>query len=261
MPTDGLQGQIKALGRAVGTRTGTTDVLRAVWDLRPGDRAQRRFQSWLAERDSSDNERMRLVLASTLTRTSSCVDVGANTGGFFAELVRLAPEGRHVAFEPLPSAFAQLAESFPGADLRNCAVTDVAGEIEFTEVVSSPGWSGVRASHIQTVEEPVLNTIRVRSVRLDDELVDVRPDLIKIDVNGGELGTLLGAQEVLREHRPVVLIEHGIAARGYGTTSADVWAVLHDAGLRIFDLSGDGPLSEAGFTEAALTRWNFLARS
>ena len=54
---------------------------------------------------------------------------------------------------------------------------------------------------------------RVPSLSLDGLLTDPsvpRPDLIKIDVEGGEAAVLAGASELLRGHRPIVFVAlHG----------------------------------------------------
>jgi len=50
--------------------------------------------------------------------------------------------------------------------------------------------------------EIIVNTI-------DDELKNIpgRVSLIKIDIEGGELDALKGAQEILRRHKPVIICE------------------------------------------------------
>lgn len=41
-------------------------------------------------------------MAATLTPTSNYVDVGANIGDMLVHALAYAPEGRHIAVEPLP---------------------------------------------------------------------------------------------------------------------------------------------------------------
>jgi FkbM family methyltransferase len=212
-------------------------------------------------RDLRDHAALRLIFAALLRPDSHVVDIGANHGSVLAEFVRLVPDGRWLAFEPIPALHAELTVAFPGVDVREVALSDSPGEARFQHVVSADGYSGLRR---RTYPGPVdVQEITVRTARLDDELpVDFSPALIKIDVEGGELGVLRGARETLETHRPVVVFEHGQgAAEHYGTTSAEVWDVLDGAGLRVFDLAGVGPYSRDQF-EAAFTRpiWNWLAR-
>lgn len=212
-------------------------------------------------RDLRDHAALRVLFAALLRPDAHVIDVGANHGSVLADLLRLTPQGRWLAFEPIPALRAELTTRFPQADVRDAALSDRAGEATFQHVVSADGYSGLQRrtypGHVDIQE------ITVRTARLDDELPEgFAPALIKIDVEGGELGVLRGAERTLAEHRPVVIFEHGAgAAEHYGTTSGEVWDALDGAGLRIFDLAGEGPYSRAAF-EAAFTEpiWNWLAR-
>ncbi len=244
--------------------SGTIGVARWGRDrLRPRAAAARRSQHWLEEADQRDNERMSVAMAAALGVDSNCVDVGAYTGDFFARCYGIAPMGHHIAYEPLPEPYQQLRCRFPAADVRQLALSDEAGDASFTYVANAPGWSALRPYEIQTPDAPELQTIQVRTARLDDDLPPgYRPDLIKVDVNGAEELFFAGALETLRRHKPLVLFEHGSPSAIYGTTSAAIHHLLvEEAGLRLFDLEGAGPLSSAEFTSAATTKWNFLARA
>lgn len=89
---------------------------------------------------------MRGVLASVLRADSAYVDVGANRGQILGEAVRLAPEGRHVAFEPIPRLAAEAKRSFPGVDFRQMALGAEPGAAEFCHFRTLDGWSGLRRS-------------------------------------------------------------------------------------------------------------------
>lgn len=89
------------------------------------------------------------------------------------------------------------------------------------------------------------------------------PALIKIDVEGAELGVLRGARATLAAHHPLVAFEHGLgSADHYGTGPDDVHDLLTGLGYRIFDLQGSGPYDRTAFARAFHTasRVNFLAR-
>jgi FkbM family methyltransferase len=212
-------------------------------------------------RDLRDHAALRLLFAALLRPDAHVIDVGANHGVVLAELVRLTPNGRSLAFEPIPELYAELTAAFPEVDVRDVALSNGPGRASFQHVVSADGYSGLRRRTYPSKAE--VREITVRTARLDDELPDgFEPALIKIDVEGGELGALRGAERTLATHRPVVIFEHGQgAAEHYGTTSGEVWDVLDGAGLRIFDLAGVGPYRRSHF-EAAFTQpiWNWLAR-
>ena len=218
----------------------------------------------LIERDRRDEEGLRRLLAFTLRPDSCCLDVGAYVGGVLSELCRLAPAGRHIAWEPVPRLHRELAPRFPGVDVRLAALSDRAGSRTFTHVVSLPAYSGFRERAYPGPQR--LERIDVRTERLDDALPPgYAPDLVKVDVEGAEGEVLAGGIETIARHRPVVVFEHqrGAADR-YGTAPADVWRLLCEgAGLRIFDLDGDGPYDLARLEDDFRTgrRWNFVAHA
>jgi FkbM family methyltransferase len=213
-------------------------------------------------RDIRDRELLVALLERTLEPDSDCLDVGAHVGGVLAEIVRLAPHGRHVAWEPLPELASELAARFPGVEVRQAALSDSDGDRDFARVVDDPGWSGFLAR--PTPSGSATETIRVRCERLDDGLPDgVRPAFLKIDVEGAELEVLRGGAETLRRHRPLVAFEHGLgSADHYGTTPEGVHDLLRGLGYEIVGLDGDGPYTRGRFAEifASGERVNFVAR-
>jgi FkbM family methyltransferase len=216
----------------------------------------------LARREQRDDHGLQVVLASVLRTDASAIDVGANEGDVLASIVRLAPRAKHVAFEPIPTLHASLAARFPNVDVRCAAVSNMAGTSEFTQVLDAPAYSGLRQRSDLPPEAQRVQQVSVRTERLDDLLDDgFAPTLIKIDVEGAELGVMQGAMETLERYRPHVVFEHGAGGADlYGTQPAQVFELLDGVGLRIFDLDGSGPYSRAHF-EATFTEpiWNFLA--
>jgi FkbM family methyltransferase len=209
-----------------------------------------------------DDEHLRLLLAFTLSPTAHCIDVGAHQGDLLREMVRLAPGGRHLAYEPLPAFVASLRRNFPMVEVREAALGDQPGETSFVHVKDRPAYSGLRERDLP--EGVTTEEIRIRVERLDDTLPEgFRPEFVKVDVEGAELQVFRGALETLRRHKPTVWFEHGVgAADRYGTKPADVYDLLvDDVGLRIFDADGHGPYSRAEFDEV-FTRsiFNFVAR-
>ena len=168
-----------------------------------------------------------------------------------------------LALDRLPHLAAALRERFPGVEVREAALGDSTATTDFVHLLDHPGQSGLRDRDFPG--DPEREVVRVRLERLDDSLDPaIRPSLIKIDVEGGELGVLQGGIQTIARHRPCILFEHGVGAAEYFETSPDqVWDTLCQlCGLRIFDLDGEGPYSRDQFVDAMglRTRWNWLAR-
>lgn len=238
----------RSLARAVGAERAALRVLAAV---RPAERRAQR-----------DAQHMLLLIALALRADSDTVDVGAHTGEVLQAMVRAAPLGRHLAFEPLPHLATKLRVDYPHVDVRELALSDASGRADYVFVPDYPSHSGLSARNYPSAV-PV-ERFSVETARLDDVLEpSLAPGLIKIDVEGAEGLVLAGAVETLRRHRPIVIFEFGAGQSHYGTTPQDVWDLLvEEAGLLLFDLDGVGPLELAGFRRMHETgeRWNFVAR-
>src|SRR5437764_1128703 len=95
-------------------------------------------------RDRIDNQHLRLLMAFALTADSNCIDIGAHKGAVLAEMVRVAPGGKHIAYEPLPFLHKYLVDHFPSVDIRLAAVSNEEGKTSFTYVKNLPTHSGFR---------------------------------------------------------------------------------------------------------------------
>lgn len=209
-------------------------------------------------RNERDDRHLAAILAAVLRPDSAAVDVGANVGGVLREIVRLAPHGRHLAFEPIPQLAQRLAHEYPAVDVHAAAAADRTGKTTFQWIESEPAMSGLQlpAKHAALGS----TAIEVQLERLDDVVAEP-PTFVKIDVEGGEEAVLRGAQETLERHRPLVALEHGLAAAAFGTTTEVIYDLLTDPGLRIFDMDGHGPLGRGEFVELVGIgdHFNFIA--
>ena len=173
----------------------------------------------------------------------------------------VAPQGRHIAFEPVPRLADSLSERFPGVDVRRSALSNEHGETSFVVHKKLASRSSLRSVGYSDEET---ETLTVQVGRLDDVLPPgYVPALIKIDVEGAEQLVLEGARSTLARHRPIVVFEHqkGTAAH-YDSGPDDLFGLLAgELGMRIFDMDGTGPYTAEGFRGAYETgsRWNFFA--
>jgi FkbM family methyltransferase len=214
-------------------------------------------------RDGAGERRLRLLLAAELHADSNCLDIGAYRGRVLAEIVRLAPSGRHIAFEPLPHLYKRLVGRFPSVDIRQAAVSNEVGMKTFSYAKNEPARSGLR-------DTAYSRRTQIERITVDSQTIDASlpygyvPTLIKIDVEGAERSVFEGGIQTISTHKPTIIFECGQAGiRHYDTQPREIYEILHDrAGLRIFGLDGSGPYTPREFEESCALdiRWDYVAR-
>jgi FkbM family methyltransferase len=241
---------VRALTRVVGgvsRRLGRPELLAAV------DR-----NALIAQREAIG---MGAVLAALLRGDSMYVDVGTNRGQVLAEAARIAPSASLVAFEPIPSLAAEVAQRFPGVDCRQKALGARPDTAEFCHFRKLDGWSGLRRSPEVSDAAGDPEFISVEVSTLDAELQGREPTVVKIDVEGNELAVLEGGREVLGRARPALIFEHvSAAARLYGYSSQALWDLLDGLGYATFTVTGAGPVGRAEFArDPSVVNWLAVA--
>ena len=180
------------------------------------------------------------ILKQVLKQNSNCVDVGCHKGEILDEIIALAPNGKHFAFEPLPHLYQTLKHKYSGkATIYPFALSDKSGSTTFNFVKNAPAYSGINKRKYDTAT-PDIEEITVELNTIDAVLLNQKIDLIKIDVEGGEFGVLKGAAALLKRDLPVVIFESGMGASDfYGTQPKDLYQFLNgDIGLKISTLKG-----------------------
>ncbi len=197
------------------TRWALTSLLRRI----VGERGYLALQlRWLAFslRSGRGAEPEAALLPAVVAAGDTVVDVGANLGFYTYRLARLVGnEGRVVAIEPIPLTRAMLTWL-----LRRLGVTDVvevlgvgvsdeAGTASFVVYARPDGslYSGRSWSLHPSREDAAPGGIRVEMQRLDD-LVHGEVAFMKLDIEGAELFALRGAQRLLTESAPTLLLEN-----------------------------------------------------
>ncbi|CAN5872170.1 hypothetical protein BH23ACT12_BH23ACT12_00090 [soil metagenome] len=145
-----------------------------------------------------------------------CIDVGANIGLYSLALAVLAPGGRIYAFEPSPDAFDYLQKNLAQNGAANVKVSQLAlgnstGNVRFHEIpFFTAGSFTVDESCFLTSEILGSTCFEAPCTTLDEfvksEGID-HLDLVKIDVEGGEMSVLEGALQTIEQHHPLVVLE------------------------------------------------------
>lgn len=148
----------------------------------------------------------RLILES-LMDWDTFIDVGANNG-YFTVLAskKVGKEGTVYAFEPASTTYKRLTRNL---ELNNCdnvkahnlAVSNRRGKTSFYEFPDRDGENSL---------VPLSGTkeITVDVVTLDEMCQNVRPKIVKIDVEGYEREVLEGARHVIFDNNASIILEY-----------------------------------------------------
>ncbi len=146
-----------------------------------------------------------------LRKGDHVLDVGSNLG-YYALLAgrAIGPGGRVLGFEPARDVYDILERNVARSGLTNIqvfpwAISDRSKAIEFygSEI---PSWGSLIRDKDLLQAQPTT----VQAKKLDDlldEFPGFRPSVLRMDVEGGELMALEGAQRLLREYKPRIFVE------------------------------------------------------
>ena len=180
------------------------------------------------------------------------LDIGAHHGLYtLLASKRVGLSGRVFSFEPSPRErkalqIHKLLNRCKNVSVAGVALGARAREAEFFVVQGhQTGCNSLRPPIVSGETTPV----RVQVVRLDDWLeahkID-RVDFIKLDVEGGELEALKGAEKLLeRRPRPVILVEvQDLRTKSWGYRAKKIIEHLQGKGFRWIQLRKDGSLED-----------------
>lgn len=153
-------------------------------------------------------------LTNLLRAGRTCFDVGANVGFYSLLGARLVGGGgRVIAFEPMPRNLAFLYRHLRLNRADNVTILPLACADALSTELFIPGANQALGRLEGSNREPVAPSpqssgLLVATISLDAaaEKMGVRPDVIKIDVEGAELRVLEGAADLLRRKKPSVLL-------------------------------------------------------
>lgn len=171
-------------------------------------------------------------------------DIGANIGFITLLFARkTGPKGHVYAFEALPENTRRLEQNIELNGFQQrvsvipAAVLDHSGKVEFmlgpsTSMGKVQGSAGRKLSEGQ-------ETIQVEGVSVDGfvDSGNPAPDIVKMDIEGGEVLALSGMERNLRESRSLLMVElHGIES------AQACWVILQAANYSIHHMVNRYPL-------------------
>lgn len=189
------------------------------------------------------------------------IDIGANEGIYsILAAARVGGAGKVWAIEPSSREFERLQQNIKVNDLQQIkshrvAVSDHAGTASLKIAEHEHAGQNTLGEFIYQINSDGLEQVELTTLDiLTNSGTRIRPDLIKIDVEGLEPQVLKGAVKTLRLARPVVMFEQLISSAQLPKDMADFW---QQENYRIYCFMPNGMIAEN--LPASHSVWNLLA--
>jgi FkbM family methyltransferase len=195
-------------------------------------------------------------LRSMLTSNSVCFDIGAQIGYISIEMALIAKEGVVHAFEPEATNVNRLTNNirlnhFTNINIIPRAVSNYSGTLKL--YLSSDHNSGTHST-VPTVTNVSEQFVEIPCITLDEYVTQnsiTRLDVIKIDVEGGELEVIQGACETLKSLKPTIIMEMADSLQESRNFSSKKFKILlSEFGYSAYTLSHSGRLIPSAFDAA-----------
>lgn len=129
------------------------------------------------------------------------IDVGGHIGYFTLLAAKLAgPQGLVWVFEPMPRNYKVLKINLAANGVEN-AVHHIAAVSDFEGTAQFNNATGSGTGHLSTSGQ-----VTVKVLAIDHLNLPRPPKLIKIDIEGGEIGALKGLTQTITTHHPLLLV-------------------------------------------------------
>jgi FkbM family methyltransferase len=163
------------------------------------------------------------------------IDVGANIGHLAIEAALLVgTAGQVYAFEGHPRVCAYLRENVALNRLTNVRIAQLA-------IGETVGWAHFSDYHADDMNQVVSNgSIEVIMLPLDLIFSELSPTLLKVDTEGYEWFVFQGAKSLLQRTSFVYFEVWDRHLDKHGLRFSQLYDVLHDSGLTIAEISGEG---------------------
>jgi FkbM family methyltransferase len=188
--------------------------------------------------------------------TVVALDVGANLGNWTAALLNEVPGTRIIAFEPSASTYSQLYNRFKDNSAVNCinqALGDHDGTVTLFSDRNSSNLASLTKRRVDHFDLEFSIEERVAISKLDTWIQrqppQLKPNVLKMDVEGHELDVLKGAQEALLDIE-IIQFEFGGSNIDSKTYFQDFWYFFSKQNFQIFRITPSGPLRIHQYSES-----------
>jgi len=198
---------------------------------------------WVKETGRLDHDQFLIPIICGLIKTGDVViDGGAAIGDHTVAYLRaVGKTGYVVAFEPNPRAFCCLIFN----TLLSRSITPVCAALSDFNGVGHMDIGNNSGAAQAEVGRPHVGTIPIALTKLDDYGFP-RVDLIKLDVEGGEVRALTGAVETIRRCRPKLVLEvNASQLRRMGHSRQDLFNLIASFGYDFLPVNSDTDVASA----------------
>jgi FkbM family methyltransferase len=181
-------------------------------------------KSWYGSKSDVSDE-MTFIKRNLIKPGDVVIECGGHHGAQTILLSRwVGDDGKVIVVEPMPENLAILKKNIALNELKNVIVVPKAAGDRSDHVKMRPDSNGSVA-----FDGKANNGLEVESVSLDDLAAElgIKPNFIKIDVEGFEYQILKGAQNTLAM-TPAVFVEvHTLCLPRYGYAFEDLWNLIN----------------------------------
>jgi FkbM family methyltransferase len=151
------------------------------------------------------------MLFSMTEKDFTVLDIGANIGWYSLNFSKILTAGEVYSFEPIPDTYSNLQSNIllnKAANIKsfNLALSNVNGETEFFYNPDELGAASAR--NIKDLND--IKKVKCKTQTIDSFVTEKKInklDLIKCDVEGGELFVFEGGKNTFTEFKPVIFTE------------------------------------------------------
>lgn len=174
------------------------------------------------------------------------LDIGAHIGLYALPASGvLSEEGRIYAFEPADANRQFLMQHLAYNQIRNVEVIpNLVGDehkqgVPFFETAAVHGMNTIVQQSVTHKSDALFRKMLRNQIRLDDFCRErgITPEVIKIDVEGGELNVFKGAREILGRVHPLIFLSvHPAHLQHLGSSVGELYGLIRDLGYRAYEV-------------------------